>query len=80
MCPDLETLSLSVILPNTDSGLFLPVQASQIVAHIMHETKLHIKYCESFNISKSEMEATEEKQGTCPPSPPSHIPPFSSLS
>ncbi|KAH8178675.1 phosphomethylpyrimidine kinase domain-containing protein [Sarocladium implicatum] len=37
-------------------------RASQIVAHIMHETKLHINYCESFNISKAELEATEEKQ------------------
>ena len=29
----------------------------------MTETKLHVKYCESFNISLAEMQATEEHQG-----------------
>jgi hydroxymethylpyrimidine/phosphomethylpyrimidine kinase len=38
-------------------------RASEIVAHIMTETKLHINYCESFGISLKQMESTEEKQG-----------------
>ncbi|KAL2206330.1 putative thiamine biosynthesis protein (Thi-4) [Sarocladium strictum] len=37
-------------------------RASQIVGHIMTETKLHINYCESFGISLAEITATEEKQ------------------
>jgi hydroxymethylpyrimidine/phosphomethylpyrimidine kinase len=41
-------------------------QASQIVGHIMTETKLHINYCESFGISLAEITATEEKQGDLP--------------
>ncbi|KAK0388435.1 hypothetical protein NLU13_4679 [Sarocladium strictum] len=37
-------------------------RASQIVAHIMTETKLHINYCESFGITPAEIEVTEEQQ------------------
>ncbi|KAI6784751.1 uncharacterized protein J7T54_007844 [Emericellopsis cladophorae] len=37
-------------------------RASEIVAHIMTETKLHIKYCESFGMSLEQMESTEEHQ------------------
>jgi hydroxymethylpyrimidine/phosphomethylpyrimidine kinase / thiaminase len=33
-----------------------------MVAHIFRETQLHIKYCESFNISIQEIEATPEHQ------------------
>lgn len=31
------------------------------MAHIAHETKLHISYCRSFGISLGEMEETEEQ-------------------
>lgn len=34
----------------------------------MQETQLHIKYCETFNIPLSELQNTEELQGTSPPS------------
>ncbi|KAL6850667.1 trifunctional hydroxymethylpyrimidine kinase/phosphomethylpyrimidine kinase/thiaminase [Amphichorda felina] len=37
-------------------------RSSEIVSHIMTETKLHVKYCESFNISLAEMQTTEEHQ------------------
>lgn len=39
------------------------MQANKIVGHIITETKLHVTYCESFNISLAEMQATEEHQG-----------------
>jgi hypothetical protein len=42
-------------------------QAAEIVTHIMHETQLHLNYCQSFNISLPEILATEEHQGTHPP-------------
>lgn len=38
-------------------------RASQLVGHVMTETKLHIKYCESFGITRPEILATEEHQG-----------------
>ncbi|CAM1510002.1 Fc.00g003370.m01.CDS01 [Cosmosporella sp. VM-42] len=37
-------------------------RATQIVAHIMHELKLHTSYCESFNVSLADIQATEEHQ------------------
>ncbi|KAL6859307.1 Phosphomethylpyrimidine kinase domain-containing protein [Trichoderma novae-zelandiae] len=37
-------------------------RSNQIVSHILHEMKLHINYCNSFGISESEIEATEELQ------------------
>jgi hypothetical protein len=40
----------------------------------MTETKLHINYCESFGITPSEIEATEEKQGTPQSSNSSELP------
>ncbi|KAF7543062.1 hypothetical protein G7046_g10068 [Stylonectria norvegica] len=36
--------------------------ATQIVAHIMHELKLHTSYCETFNVSLADIHATEEHQ------------------
>lgn len=38
-------------------------QSNEIVGHIMHETQLHIGYCETFGISLAEMQATDEHQG-----------------
>jgi acyl CoA:acetate/3-ketoacid CoA transferase alpha subunit len=40
------------------------MQAAKIVSHIHHEMSLHIEYCEGFGMTKEEMEATEESQGT----------------
>ncbi|KFH43942.1 putative hydroxymethylpyrimidine/phosphomethylpyrimidine kinase-like protein [Hapsidospora chrysogenum ATCC 11550] len=37
-------------------------RATQLVGHIMTETNLHVKYCQSFNITLAEMQATEEHQ------------------
>ncbi|KAH7000267.1 Phosphomethylpyrimidine kinase-domain-containing protein [Ilyonectria destructans] len=37
-------------------------RASEIVAHIMHELKLHTSYCNSFGISIADVRATEEHQ------------------
>lgn len=37
-------------------------QAAAIVAHIDRETSLHLTYCESFGISREQMEKTEEMQ------------------
>lgn len=34
--------------------------SAQIVLHIQREVSLHINYCESFGISRAEIEATEE--------------------
>lgn len=44
-------------------------QAAEIVTHIMHETQLHLNYCQSFNISLPEILATEEHQGEYDPPP-----------
>ena len=33
----------------------------------MQETQLHIKYCETFNIPLSELQNTQELQGTLSP-------------
>ncbi|KAL6890773.1 Phosphomethylpyrimidine kinase domain-containing protein [Trichoderma evansii] len=37
-------------------------RSTEIVAHILHEMKLHINYCNSFGISESEIQATQELQ------------------
>ncbi|KAL7808595.1 Phosphomethylpyrimidine kinase domain-containing protein [Trichoderma gracile] len=37
-------------------------RSNEIITHILHEMKLHINYCNSFGISKPEIEATEELQ------------------
>ncbi|TVY93762.1 putative hydroxymethylpyrimidine/phosphomethylpyrimidine kinase [Lachnellula willkommii] len=39
------------------------IQAAKIVTHIHHEMSLHIGYCESFGMTKEDIEATEESQG-----------------
>ena len=39
-------------------------RASEIVGHIMTETKLHIDYCQSFGLSLDDVTKTEEHQGT----------------
>ncbi|KAM0480331.1 hypothetical protein ACHAPX_004162 [Trichoderma viride] len=37
-------------------------RSNEIVSHILHEMKLHINYCNSFGISESEIQATQELQ------------------
>ncbi|KAK1241803.1 hypothetical protein MKX07_007626 [Trichoderma sp. CBMAI-0711] len=43
-------------------------RSNEIITHILHEMKLHVNYCNSFGISKPEIEATEELQGKLIPS------------
>lgn len=38
-------------------------KGAKIVTHIYTEMQLHLDYCESFGVSKKEIEATEEQQG-----------------
>ncbi|GFP58800.1 putative hydroxymethylpyrimidine/ phosphomethylpyrimidine kinase 2 [Trichoderma asperellum] len=37
-------------------------RSNEIVAHILHEMKLHINYCNSFGITEPEIQATQELQ------------------
>ncbi|KAL7789094.1 Phosphomethylpyrimidine kinase domain-containing protein [Trichoderma ceciliae] len=37
-------------------------RSNEIVTHILYEMKMHINYCNSFGISESEIQATEELQ------------------
>jgi thiaminase len=40
------------------------IEGAKIVSHIHHEMALHVDYCKGFGVSKGEMEACEESQGT----------------
>jgi len=40
------------------------IKAAEIVLHIKRETALHIEYCEGFGMTKAQIEASEESQGT----------------
>jgi hypothetical protein len=42
------------------------LQAAELVTHTTNETKLHLKYCESFGIPLAEILNTEEHQGRNP--------------
>lgn len=39
------------------------LKGAKVVAHIQHEMKLHIEYCEGFGITKEEIVKVEEHQG-----------------
>jgi hypothetical protein len=53
-----------MILPQDHMRCWISLQAAKIVAHIHHEMGLHVEYCKGFGVTKEEIEASEESQGT----------------
>lgn len=40
-------------------------KSASMVRHIENEVKMHMSFCETYGLTKAEVENSEESQGTC---------------